>query len=268
MITWLPHLHFYEYPSTRSLAGAVIDPSNDKSTQEEVDLLKRTVEAASAKKEKLAHASAVFIEHTISDISDRPSSRGFVESLYRPPQGQLRVWGPESHTKYVKKLGFLCSSWRTCRPVSSLEELKQRGSSTVTSLRSHCENQRSPSDWISLSGDASWMLKNVNRKWPTDSVSAGNMRVALVSTAKMERLKLLFDRSDLLVLGAGGSKTGPNRVKFAWPGHYLVYGWIPVQCIVKVFNLAQFRDICKEHNIRPGQKLLGQSFLHFTKEYR
>ena len=44
----LPSLHVigatnYEYPFARSLAGALIDPSNAKSTREAVDLLKRTV---------------------------------------------------------------------------------------------------------------------------------------------------------------------------------------------------------------------------------
>ena len=35
-----------------------------------------------------------------------------------------------------------------------------------------------------------------------------------------------------------------------------MYDWIPVQCFVKIFTLAQFRDICEDRNIRPGQHLL------------
>lgn len=80
------------------------------------------------------------------------------------------------------------------------------------------------------------------------------MRIALVSTAKMERLNLLFDRSDFLVQSAGGSL---DSVKFAWQSHYLVYGWIPAQCVVKIFTLDQFRGICENRNIRPGQYLFG-----------
>ena len=259
ILTWLmPHLHLHDYPSTRSLSGAVINSSNDKLIREEIDLLNRTAEAASAKKERLAHASAVILEHVVSDVSDRLSPRAVVENIHRPHQGQLRVWGSKSHTKYDKHLGFLSSSWTTCRPAPNLEELKQRSALSVTSLQSHCENQPRPSDWISLSGEASWMLKHINKKWPADSVSTDSMRIALVSTAKMERLNLLFDRSDFLVQSAGGrpySATSPNGVKFAWHGHYLVYGWIPVQCIVKIFTLAQFRDICEDRNIRPGQYL-------------
>lgn len=255
--TWLmPHLHLHDYPSTRSLSEAVIDFSNDKLIQEEIDLLNRTAKAA----ERLAHASAVILEHVVSDIPDRFSPRSVSEGFCCPPQGQLRLWGSQSHTKYDKQLGFLSSSWTTCRPAADLKELKQRGVLSVTSLQSHCENQSSPSDWISLSGEVSWMLKYIDRKWPPGSVSVDSMRIALVSTAKMERLNLLFDRSDFLVQGAGGrpySATSPNGVKFAWHSHYLVYGWIPAQCVVKIFTLEQFRDICKNRNIRPGQYLLG-----------
>ena len=88
MLTWLmPHLHLHDYPPTRSLSGA-INSSNDMSIQEEIDLLNRTAETASAQKERLAQAFAIILEHVASDISDRP--RAVVEIL-RPPQGQLRV---------------------------------------------------------------------------------------------------------------------------------------------------------------------------------
>lgn len=59
------------------------------------------------------------------------------------------------------------------------------------------------------------MLKYIDKKWPPGSVSIDSMRIALVSTAKMERLNLLFDRSDFLVQSAGGrpySATNPNGV--------------------------------------------------------
>lgn len=255
LLTWLmPHLHLHDYPSTRSLSEAVIDSSNDKLIQEETDFLNRTWKAASAQKERLAHASAAILEHVVSDIPDRLSARSVVENMSCPPQGLLRLWGDKSHTKYDKQLGFLSSSWKTCRPAADLEELKKQGVLSVTNLQSHCENWRSPSDWISLSGDAPWMLKHVNKKRLPGSVPVNDMHIALVSTAKMERLNLLFNRSNFLVQSAGGSL---NSVKFACQSHYLVYGWIPAQCIVRIFTRDQFRGICENRNIRPGQYLFG-----------
>ncbi|KAL9104190.1 MAG: hypothetical protein Q9163_000842 [Psora crenata] len=255
IVTWLmPHLRSYDYPSTRALSGAVINSSNDKLIGEEIDLLKRTAEAAGAEFERLAHASAVMLEQAVSNIPDKLSPRAIPENLHGPPHGQLRVWGSESHTKYDKHLGFLCSARKTCKPALNFEELKQRGALSVTSLQSHCENQSSPSDWISLSGEASWMLEYINKKWPAGSDSSNSMRIALIGTAKMERLNLLFDRSDILVHTAGGkpySARYPDGVHYAWHNHYLVYRWIPVQCIVKTFTLAKFRDICKNHNVQP-----------------
>lgn len=108
LLTWLmPHFHLHDYPSTRSLSEAVIDSSNDKLIQEETDFLNRTLKAASVQKERLAHASAVILEHVVSDIPDRLSARLVVENMYCSAQGLLRVWGFQSHTKYDKQLGLL-----------------------------------------------------------------------------------------------------------------------------------------------------------------
>ena len=77
-----------------------------------------------------------------------------------------------------------------------------------------------------------------------------------MSTAKMERMNLLLDRSDFLLQGAGGraySTTRPDGVKFTSRNYYVVYGWIPVQCIVTYFTLTRFRNICKERKIQPDE---------------
>ena len=103
------------------------------------------------------------------------------------------------------------------------------------------------------------MLKYIDEHWPTDGVSADSMSIALISTAKVERMNILFDRSDFLLQRAGGRPyrmTNPDGVKFTWAGHYLVYGWIPVQYIVTNFTLARFRDVCEGRSIRPGQYFL------------
>jgi hypothetical protein len=132
-------------------------------------------------------------------VLDKLSPRTLIDNLSCPPQGLLRFWGSESHTKYDEQLGFRCSSWTMCRPASNLKEMKQRGSLSVTSLKSHCENQPRASDWISLSGEASWMLKYIKKHGPNNDSSADNTRIALISTAKLERLGLLFGRSDFLL---------------------------------------------------------------------
>ncbi|KAL8634948.1 MAG: hypothetical protein Q9226_009408 [Calogaya cf. arnoldii] len=162
-------------------------------------------------------------------------------------------FGPDSHTEYDQKLGFLSSSWNTCMPAKDFEEMKANGDLSVASLQSHCEGQPDPSEWISLSSEVSWMLEHIkNGSIYGSSVNGGH--IALISTAKLERLKILVNRSDLLVQKAGGSLCSyrnPDGVKFAWPSHYLAYGWIPKQCIVKIFTLPEFRDSCEERNIRP-----------------
>ena len=159
ILTWLmpPHLHLHYYSTTQSLAGAIINSSNDSSVQEEINLLIQIAEAASAKKERLARALAVFLEYAVSDISDRLLPRMTNENLCRPPQGFLRIWGSQLYTNNKEQLGFLCSSWATCRTASNLKELKQRSILSTENLQSHCENRPIPSYWISLSGEVSWM---------------------------------------------------------------------------------------------------------------
>lgn len=96
----MPHLHLQGYPTTRHRAGVIIDASNDTSIQEEIDLWSQTAQAASAEKDRLARASAVLLEHAVSDIAARFSPRAVIDDLYRPPQGLLRVGGSDSKTRY------------------------------------------------------------------------------------------------------------------------------------------------------------------------
>ena len=46
------HLNLHDYPINRSLSGAVIKLSSDRSGQGEIDLLNRKAQAARSKKEK------------------------------------------------------------------------------------------------------------------------------------------------------------------------------------------------------------------------
>lgn len=254
---WLmPHLHLNVYPGTRFLALQAIDSCSDRSVRTELELLLRIKDCAVQAQSNLATAARVVFEHAVSDIRDTFKSRGVMENLYCSPQGFLRRYGPESNTEYDDDFGFLSSAWKTCKPATDFEHLQNRGELSVASLQSHCEEHAQPSNWISMASEVSWMLKQTSRLISSDS--AEDMRVALISTAKMERLGVLFDRSDLLVQTAGGklwtrAKPPGDGVKFAWPIHYLAYGCIPKQCIVKTFTLQEFRDVCSARNIRPGQ---------------
>jgi len=70
----------------------------------------------------------------------------------------------------------------------------------------------------------------------------------------MDRLRIPWYRSDFLVQQLGGNPYTPKKesVDYAWSKHYLVYGWIPPQCIIKVFTLMQFQDVCRRRNILKG----------------
>ena len=78
------HLHFHYYFTTQSLAGAtIINSSNDRSVQKEINLLIQIAETASAEKKRFARASAIFLEYAINDIFDRLLLRTTVENLCR-----------------------------------------------------------------------------------------------------------------------------------------------------------------------------------------
>lgn len=260
---WLmPHLRLPDYSTAPSLAGAVVDSSNDKTIQEEVDLQTQMVKAADEKRKCLVDASVIFLEHAVSVTREQPLSYTPTEDAHPPPRGFLRVWGPDSHTKYDDQLGFRCSSFARCRPAPNLEELRQREILSIKSLKSHCENSSNPSWWISISGAVPWMLDYVNKKWPPDDPSTNSMRIGLISTTKMKKLNVLFDPSDCLLRSVEGKqycKENPDGVRFTWSSHYLAYGWIPVQCVVATYNLTQFRAVCRRHNIQPGQCSCGRN---------
>jgi hypothetical protein len=190
----------------------------------------------------------ILMRHVLGGI---PDTFPVKPDPFQPPWTFMRCWDDRSHTKYNDSLGFRCSGWTTCKPVNSFTELKNSGILTTQKLKSHCEVKATPSHWISLCDDASWMLRYINKKGPSN-----NCRVAIVSVPKMERLNILWHQSDVLVEQAGGKAYNgryQDGVQFAWPRHYLVYGWIPAQCVIKTFTLQRFRQLCKERNIQEGQ---------------
>lgn len=159
----------------------------------------------------------------------------------------LRFWTDKSHSPYDPELGFRCSGWRECRPATSFSEIREmKGPLTLESLRSHCEGHSRPSQWISFSDDASWILERVNESW------RGNVRVALVCVARLNILRIPWQRSDELVREEGGhcySKLHRGGINFAWSNHYLVYGWVPAECILATFDFEAFRQACLRSGI-------------------
>jgi hypothetical protein len=190
----------------------------------------------------------ILLRHVLSGI---PETFPENPKAFQLPWTLMRCWDDCSHTEYSDSLGFRCSGWRTCRPASSFMELQKNGILTTQKLQSHCEGKATPSQWISLCDNASWMLKYVNK-----TRKPAGCRIAIVSVPKMERLNILWARSDELVRQAGGNTySGKHRdgVEYAWPEHYLVYGWIPAQCVIETFTIQDFRQLCKERDIKEGQ---------------
>ena len=228
-----------------------ITSTNDRLVEDEITLLNdREVVARQRFEEILSIAQLVMkyslrdIPYTLPDaISPQKSSK---------PQTLIRIFRKRSHTSYSDDLGFCCSKWKSSEPVKSFSDLQKDNKILRQSLRNHCEGN-DPSEWISLTDDVLWALKFIkSHNFYQDPTS----QVALVSIPRLSSLEIICDQSDHLVKAAGAHPySGSSRtgVQFAWPGHYIVHGWIPAACICRVFDLEHFRRACIEHNFHEGQ---------------
>lgn len=173
----------------------------------------------------------------------------------REPRMLLRAFSVNrSHTYYCRELGFRSSGYWNCPPAAHLNQLIQGELLTTRSLRAHCEGLLQPSNWISMTDDPKWLLR-------TPLFSQGNVdrddrdRVAFIDTVRLNRLAILYERSDKLADRANiprYSWTDETGVRFTWPGHWLAYAWIPAECIVSVVTLQRFRELCREHGVTEG----------------
>ena len=225
---------------------SAIERSANDLLDNEIATLKAREKSVTTKWLEISAALAILLRHAVYSISDSFPVLQF--NPFEKPWTFLRFFQDQSHTQYSEALGFRCSDWRKCIPVSSFTELRERDVLTAQSIRNHCEKDQSPSSWISLCDDASWLLKFTS--------GYTNGTVAIISVPKMDRLNVLWDRSDLLVQQSGAkcySGKHPGGVQYAWYGHYLAYGWIPVQCIIKTVTLQHFRVLCKDYDISEGQ---------------
>ena len=214
--------------------------------ENEIAQLEEREKAVCTKWLDISAALKILFRHALDCVPDSfPAGQPHISEQ---PRTFLRYYHDDSYTYYNDSLGFLCSGWRACLPANSFTELKEKGMLTGQKIRNHCEKAGSPSDWISLCNDASWMLKYVSK--------STKGKIAIISVPKLDRMNVLWIRSDLLVQQSGEecySGRTRNGVQYAWPGHYLVFGWIPAQCIIKTLTMQRFRILCKDNAISEGQ---------------
>lgn len=174
---------------------------------------------------------------------------------FREPSTLIRFMTDKAQSQYSEVHGIHCSAWETCSPANKFTQLTKLGALTVTHLRKHCEGAKAPTRWISFSDNAAWMLKHIRKRQERgEDISSG--RVFIVSSERLDRFDIPWERSDFLVQHYAGGKTyslsNTNGVKFAWPRHYLVYGWVPKPCILKIYSLDSFLRACEQCGIREG----------------
>lgn len=243
------------YLDVRSFAGRSIDSLEDKSVEKEREHLEKLAGDVRVTRDALISYRNLVLEHTLASSRHMLSSHIHLHNSDRLPKILLRSYDFSSYTEFDSKLGFISSSWRTSEPASNFGELKDRGILSVENIKAHMEYRPIESEWISCSENTAWTLRQVNRKWPEDSFH-GSRKIALVSVAKLQQWGIMFGPSRDLLLAAGGQpyfRTNPAGVHYTSDIHYLVHGWIPRPCIVKIFTLIEFRDICNYYAIDPGQ---------------
>lgn len=222
--------------------GECITPGNDIPIQD--------VQAVSC-------AMEVLLRHKLKGIKS-PTRATMRLNPFDPPLTLIRIWDDNSHTIYTKSLGFRCGNWKKCQPANDFIELKNKELLNLQRISNHCEDKRSLSDWISFSDNALWILSKRSDSFLS---SQRNCRVAIINVASLDKLRIPWQRSDFLVQQLGGNvySTKKSGVQYAWPGHYLVYGWVPSQCIIKCFTLEEFQDRCKQRNIVKGNSFIQHS---------
>jgi len=180
----------------------------------------------------------------VADISDMIPPQDNTPPSDRPII-LLRMWKEDSHTIYSSLRGFQCSDWKNITLAPSLDELVTHEDQTRQSLETHLDTKQ-PSRWISVSDSVKWIREH-GPQWGSKYYGS-NCQVAVISISKLDCLAILWERSDQLV-----HSLGMKGVKYAWPDHYLVYGWIPAQCIIRTLPFGDFLSMYEEQGI-PGKR--------------
>lgn len=250
-------------------AASSIAEEASKSVREEIDFLAELEVFLCRRLHDLENAFIRCCVHGVSFVKEPPMPRTIQNpfEFFHQPRIFLRRWSPESQVHLDQTYGFLAGGWRALKPASSLEELGERGGLICRDLKNHCEGTRFATSWISMIDDPVWMLKDTEEKYPLDSSKSREVRISAISVARLNRLNVLFNRSNELVQQAGGRKwrqadnssSHKSIIKFAWESHYLAYGWIPFQCVLATWTVEEYRCLCLKAGIKTGKS--SSSFL-------
>ena len=144
---------------------------------------------------ELSRAMDMFLRHKLKGI-ESPTRATVQLNPFDPPLTLIRIWNDKSHTIHTKSLGFRCGNWKKCQPANNFIEMKNKKLLNLEGISDHCKDKRSPSDWISFSDNALWILsKRSDSFLPTQ----GNCYVAIINVASLDKLRIPWQRSDLLV---------------------------------------------------------------------
>jgi hypothetical protein len=159
----------------------------------------------------------------------------------------LRVFYDKSFCRYDPSLGILSSNFAACKPVKCIDELKTRAELTETTLRNHCGGSGATS-FISLTNNVGSLSRYTKGNWRyRESDPRSSAMVALVSKEKLDYIEIICATLRSLVEDVSvtyWSLTNQDGACYASNEHFMVYSWIPLQCIEEVISLARFERIC------------------------
>ena len=178
----------------------------------------------------------------------------------------LRAFHADSFCKYDPSLGILSSNYAACKPAKDLRELIDRGEISEAILVNHCGGS-TPTSFISLTDDPCFLLKHIERCWPHRGPRAFSTgMVAFINMTKLDYMSVFAETSLNLVDGVGAKRSTwsePGGVSYATCSHFMVYGWIPIQCIEKLISLADFQRACSRV---PGPLASNPNHLYFFSQ--
>ena len=168
---------------------------------------------------------------------------------FLPPQWLLRAIHGKSHCPYSKRIGILSSGYMRSDPGSSFDDLIRAQVISEESLRNHCGG-RGLTPFISMADDAKWLLQFVRSQGFPETTW-----IAFINVQKLELLGIVRGQARHWATEAGVepySTKNPDGVPYLGPTHWLAYGWVPTQCIDKVWSLNDFRQVCDDSGISKG----------------
>lgn len=179
----------------------------------------------------------------------------FSDHLIQPeentPDVFYRAFRFGSYSRYDKDLGFRSSNQPFTLPSSYEGPLHESSLVDKDGLKNHCEGTR-PSDLIAMSDSPARILRFVEHP---DFNNLNGKIIAVIDVSKLLAMRVLFCRTTTLAdkLGMGTwtpSRTNlPNLLNWANPNYWVVYRWIPAECIKTYISVEHLQRACKEHNI-------------------